>query len=155
MQIKRINDHDLPIPARATEGAAAFDLQAVDGGKLWPGDRALVSTGFAWDLSWGRKPDGTVASKLAGLVIPRSGLAWKHGITVLNAPGLIDSDYRGEIKVMLVNLGSVPWEWSAGDRIAQLMLAHPFRPLSDLEEVEDLTDTARGAGGFGSTGVSG
>lgn len=129
------------IPAAATAQAAGYDLTAAldEAMVLMPGARAAVPTGLAIAL-----PEG-----LEGQVRPRSGLAMKHGVTVLNAPGTIDADYRGEVKVLLVNLGDEPFSIESGDRIAQLVVARYERVVF----VEgDLDDTARGAGGFGSTG---
>lgn len=134
----------LPLPAYQTPGAAGLDIAAAlaEGEvlRLAPGARALAPSGFAIAL-----PEG-----YEGQVRPRSGLALKHGITVLNAPGTIDADYRGEVKVLLINLGVEPVEIEPGDRIAQLVVA----PVSRLRlvEVDALPATARGAGGFGSTG---
>jgi dUTP pyrophosphatase len=110
---------------------------------LAPGQRALVPTGLSLAI-----PDG-----YEGQVRPRSGLALKHGVTVLNSPGTIDSDYRGEVKVLLVNHGTEPFAIAAADRIAQLVIAKVTRAA--LREVDVLTDTARGAGGFGHTGHAG
>ncbi|RME81968.1 MAG: dUTP diphosphatase [Zetaproteobacteria bacterium] len=133
---------DLPLPAYATPHAAGLDLRAAveDEIVLHAGERALVPTGIAIAL-----PQGYEAQ-----VRPRSGLALKHGITVLNAPGTIDADYRGEIKVILVNLGDAPFVIRRGERIAQLVVA----PVAHVRwlEVEALPETERGAGGFGSTG---
>jgi dUTP pyrophosphatase len=109
---------------------------------LSPGERALIPTGFAIEL-----PPG-----FEGQVRPRSGLAFKHGVTVLNAPGTVDADYRGEVGVILINHGSEPFEVTRGMRIAQLVVCRT-EPLV-LSEAEDLSDTARGAGGFGSTGLA-
>lgn len=136
---------DLPLPAYETEGAAGLDLRAAiaEGFSLAPGERALVPTGLSMQL-----PEG-----FEGQVRPRSGLAVKHGVTVLNAPGTIDSDYRGEVKVPLINLGQEPFAIARGDRIAQMVIAPVTRAI--LTEVAGLDATARGAGGFGSTGVSG
>ena len=137
---------DLPLPAYASDGAAGLDLIAatVEDAtvSIAPGSRALVPTGLTMAL-----PDGFEAQ-----VRPRSGLAAKHGITVLNSPGTIDADYRGEVKVLLINLSDTAFEISRGDRIAQLVVAPVARVA--LAEVEDLDDTSRGAGGFGSTGIS-
>ncbi|MGH7572757.1 MAG: dUTP diphosphatase [Gemmatimonadota bacterium] len=140
MLLRRVSDHDLPLPTYATGGAAGLDLRAAASHVLEPGERTLVGTGFAIALP----------PSCEGQIRPRSGLAARHGVTVLNAPGTVDADYRGEVKVLLVNLGSEPAEIAAGDRIAQLVVA----PVSRLElvEVETLPETARGAGGFGSTG---
>ena len=136
---------DLPLPAYETEGAAGLDLRAAiaEGLSLAPGERALVPTGLAMQLPTG----------FEGQVRPRSGLAVKHGVTVLNAPGTVDSDYRGEVKVPLVNLGQEPFAIARGDRIAQMVIAPVTRAV--LTEVAGLDATARGAGGFGSTGVAG
>ena len=136
---------DLPLPAYETEGAAGLDLRAAiaEGFSLAPGERALVPTGLAMQLPTG----------FEGQVRPRSGLAVKHGVTVLNAPGTVDSDYRGEVKVPLINLGQEPFAIARGDRIAQMVIAPVTRAV--LTEVAGLDATARGAGGFGSTGVAG
>lgn len=132
---------DLPLPAYATDGAAGMDVVAAEELILAPGARHAVATGFALAI-----PDGYEVQ-----VRPRSGLALKHGITCLNTPGTIDSDYRGEVKIILANLGSEPFEIRRGDRIAQLVPAPVLR--ATLNEVQGLDETARGAGGFGSTGV--
>jgi len=133
---------DLPLPDYQSAGAAGFDLTAaVDTPlELHPGRRALVPTGLAMAL-----PEGFEAQ-----VRPRSGLAAKHGVTVLNTPGTIDSDYRGEVKVILINLGEETLVIEHGMRIAQMVVAPVIQ--ADLQEVTDLDATARGAGGFGSTG---
>jgi len=141
--VVRVPDgRDLPLPARATPHAAGFDLRArVDGSlDLRPGERALVPTGIRLAL-----PDGHEAQ-----VRPRSGLAWKQGVTLLNAPGTIDSDYRGEVHVVLVNLGREPVTIRRADRIAQLVIQR--LPTVELSETDVLPDTVRGAGGFGHTG---
>ncbi|MCO5090437.1 dUTP diphosphatase [Bosea sp. (in: a-proteobacteria)] len=134
---------DLPLPAYETAGAAGLDLRAaVDATVvLAPGERALVPTGLAIEL-----PEG-----FEGQVRPRSGLAVRHGVTVLNAPGTVDSDYRGEVRVPLINHGREPFAITRGDRIAQLVIAPVTQVL--LAEAATLTPTARGAGGFGSTGT--
>lgn len=136
---------DLPLPAYETEGAAGLDLRAaIDAAlTLAPGARALVPTGLAMQLP----------EDFEGQVRPRSGLALRHGVTVLNAPGTVDSDYRGEVSVVLINHGSEPFTVMRGDRIAQLVIAPVTHAL--LSEVGTLSETARGAGGYGSTGVSG
>jgi len=135
---------DLPLPTYETKGSAGMDLRAaVPEGEpmtLAPGARALVPTGFAIAL-----PEGYEAQ-----VRPRSGLALKHGVTCLNSPGTIDSDYRGEVGVILINHGQDPFAIQRGERIAQ-MIVSPVVQSSWLE-VETLDETARGAGGFGSTG---
>ncbi len=140
-------DHakDLPLPAYATEHAAGMDLcAAIDAPMtLAPGSRALVPTGLAIAL-----PPGFEAQ-----VRPRSGLAAKNGVTVLNTPGTIDADYRGEIKVILANLGAEPFTVERGMRIAQMVVARHEVVAWDI--VESLDETARGAGGFGSTGTRG
>lgn len=129
-------------PVRATGGAAGLDLCANLDAELViaPGARALVPTGLAIALPAGHE----------GQVRPRSGLAVQHGVTVLNAPGTIDEDYRGEVKVVLVNLGSEPFTIRHGERIAQLVVAPVVKVA--IDEVEALEATARGEGGFGSTG---
>lgn len=141
LHLRRIGQHDLPLPDYATAAAAGLDLCAVEPQRLAPGERCLIGTGFAIAL-----PPGC-----EGQIRPRSGLAARLGLTVLNAPGTVDADYRGEVKVLLINLGGEPVEVQAGDRIAQLVVA----PVSRLRliEVESLPGTARGAGGFGSTGL--
>ncbi len=147
MLVQRIGTHDLPAPKKATEGAAAFDLQANLAPwpiTIRPGGRALIPTGFAWQI-----PPGFV-----GLICPRSGLALNAGVTVLNAPGVIDPDYRGEVGVILVNHGDLPYTVSHGDRIAQMLLV-PAVGGCCVTEVPLLGETKRGAGGFGSTGVAG
>jgi dUTP pyrophosphatase len=131
---------DLPLPDYATAGAAGMDVVAAEDITLAPGARAAISTGFALAI-----PNGYEVQ-----VRPRSGLALKHGVTCLNTPGTIDSDYRGEVKVILANLGQEPFVVGRGDRIAQLVPAPVLR--ADLVEVDSLDATTRGAGGFGSTG---
>ena len=130
----------LPLPAYATAGAAGMDVVAAEDVELAPGARHAVATGFAMAI-----PEGYEVQ-----VRPRSGLALKHGITCLNTPGTIDSDYRGEVKVILANLGQEPFRVVRGERIAQLVPAEVTR--ATLTEVDLLDDTVRGAGGFGSTG---
>lgn len=133
----------LALPAYATEQSAGLDLLAAVAAPvtLAPGERALIPTGIAIAL-----PAGTEAQ-----VRPRSGLALKHGITVLNSPGTIDADYRGEIGVVLVNLGDAPFTVERGTRIAQMIVAPYLR--AGWRPVDSLEDSARGAGGFGSTGL--
>jgi dUTP pyrophosphatase len=135
-------DPTLPLPAAAHEGDAGYDLRAREAVVLTPGGgRAAVPTGIAVAI-----PPGW-----AGLVLPRSGLALGHGVTCLNAPGLIDAGYRDEIRVVLVNHDPAePFEVAVGDRIAQLVIQEVA--AIDWDEVEDLGQTARGQGGFGSTG---
>jgi dUTP pyrophosphatase len=130
----------IPLPAYATTGAAGLDLAAAEALTLGPGARAAVGTGLAIAL-----PQGFEAQ-----IRPRSGLALRHGVTVLNAPGTIDADYRGEIRVLLVNLGEAPFTVEPGDRIAQMVIAHVCH--AELHVVATLEDTPRGAGGFGHTG---
>ena len=142
--IKRLPGHDdLPLPAKMSEWAAGFDLHAAvrEPLVLRPGERALVPTGFCMSMP----PD------LEAQVRPRSGLALKHGITCLNSPGTIDADYRGEVKVLLINLGQEPFTINRGERIAQLVFQRV--PEVRLAETDELPDSARGAGGFGHTGV--
>lgn len=131
----------LELPAYQSEGAAGLDLVAALGEPMTidPGKRALVPTGLVFEL-----PHGTEAQ-----VRPRSGLALKHGVTVLNSPGTIDSDYRGEVKIILVNLGDAPFPISRGDRIAQLVIAPVTQ--AKLKRAKAIRETERGAGGFGST----
>ena len=141
IKLKRLtNGEGLPLPAYATEHAAGLDIVSAENLKLEPGERHAVATGFAMAI-----PEGFEVQ-----VRPRSGLALKYGITCLNSPGTIDSDYRGEVKVILANLGSEPFEVRRGERIAQLVPAPVLR--ARLAEHEELDDTARGVGGFGSTG---
>jgi dUTP pyrophosphatase len=135
------DDPSLPLPAYAREGDAGLDLAAAASTTLAPGGRALVPTGLRVAI-----PDGH-----AGLVLPRSGLALRTGVTVLNAPGLIDSGYRGAIGVLLINHGAEPITIGRGERIAQLVIQPVARAA--LVEVRVLAESARGAGGFGSTGV--
>jgi len=131
----------LPLPAYATHGAAGMDVVAAEDLVLDPGKRHAVATGFAM----------AIPEQFEVQVRPRSGLALKHGITCLNTPGTIDSDYRGEVKIILANLGDAPFTIARGDRIAQLVPAPVQR--AELGEVESLDATARGSGGFGSTGT--
>lgn len=139
--LKRLpHGEGLPLPAYATAHAAGMDVVAAEDVTLRPGWRHAVATGFAIAI-----PEGYEIQ-----VRPRSGLALKHGVTCLNTPGTIDADYRGEVKVILVNLGSAVVEIARGERIAQLVPAPVLR--ADFDVVEELDATARGAGGFGSTG---
>ena len=141
IELKRLpHGEGLPLPVYATDGAAGMDVVSAEALTLAPGERAAVATGFAIAIPAGHEVQ----------VRPRSGLALKHGVTCLNTPGTIDSDYRGEVKVILANLGSEPFAIARGDRIAQLVPAVVLR--ATLKEVATLDDTARGAGGFGSTG---
>ena len=141
VRIKRLpHGQGLDLPAYATEGAAGMDVVSAEDVAIAPGARHAVATGLAVAI-----PPGYEIQ-----VRPRSGLALKHGIAVPNAPGTIDSDYRGELKVILINHGAESFAIARGDRVAQLVLAPVTRAM--WSEVEDLDDTARGAGGFGSTG---
>lgn len=146
LRIRRLpHAHDLPLPAYETAGAAGLDLRAaLPGGplRLEPGTRLLVPTGLVLEL-----PVGT-----EGQVRPRSGLALRHGVTLLNTPGTIDADYRGEVGVILINHGREAFTIQHGDRIAQLVVASVLQAA--IVEVEELSETTRGSGGFGSTGVS-
>ena len=142
------SDAEVALPAYASEGAAGLDLRAnlepgqrAGGLSLAPGARVLVPTGLAFEL-----PDGWEAQ-----IRPRSGLALRHGVTLANAPGTVDSDYRGEVCVLLVNLGAAPFAVEHGARIAQVVLSPA--PRVAVEEVAGLPGTARGAAGFGSTGT--
>lgn len=134
-------DSELPSPTKAHIGDAAVDLHCRDGVTLYPGDRRAVNTGIKVAI-----PEG-----YAGFVLPRSGHAKRSGVGVVNSPGLIDSGYRGEVSVLLINHGNDPVTFRKGDRIAQLVVL----PIPELEwvEVEELDETTRGEGGFGSTGV--
>jgi dUTP pyrophosphatase len=133
----------LPLPSYATHGAAGMDIVSAEDFDLGPGQRHAVATGFKVAI-----PEGYEIQ-----VRPRSGLALKHGITVPNTPGTIDSDYRGELKVIMINHGSEHFPIRRGDRIAQLVPAAVT--LAEFDEVDELCETARGAGGFGSTGGHG
>jgi dUTP pyrophosphatase len=140
LKVQRL-DARAVLPARAHPGDAGLDLCALDEGTLQPGERAVVPTGIAIALEPGQ----------AALVLPRSGNAMKHGIAVVNAPGLIDEGYRGEIRVLLLNTDKrESFTWEAGARIAQLVVIEVA--TTDAEEVDSLDETTRGAGGFGSTG---
>ena len=140
--VKRLPEAgDLPLPEYETAGSAGMHVRAAEALTIAPGNRGLVGTGFAFAIPQGYEVQ----------VRPRSGLALKKGISVLNTPGTIDSDYRGEIKVILANLGEEDFVIERGDRIAQIVVAPVQR--GDLIEVADLDETRRGTGGFGSTGV--
>jgi len=143
VQVRRLPHHDgLPLPARQTAGSAGYDVHSAEADfELQPLERRLVPTGLAIAI-----PEGFEAQ-----VRPRSGLALKHGLTLPNSPATIDSDYRGELMIALINLGTAPVTIARGTRIAQLV----FQRVEDvaLEEVAELPPSARGAGGFGSTGA--
>ncbi len=140
LRVRRLERH-ARLPTRAYPGDAGLDLYALDPVTLQPGERAAIRTGIAVEI-----PDGQ-----AGLVLPRSGLARRHGISVVNAPGLIDAGYRGEVQVLLLNTDrSEPFGLAAGDRIAQLVLVSVHAP--EVVEVQELAVSERGAGGFGSSG---
>ena len=142
IKLTRLADGEgLPFPTYATEGAAGLDVVTAVDLSLAPGERMAVPTGFAIEI-----PPGYEVQ-----VRPRSGLALKHGVTCLNTPGTIDSDYRGEVKVILANLGGETFSVGRGERIAQLVPAPVLH--ATFEEVPRLTDTERGSGGFGSTGT--
>lgn len=147
--IRRVegSDHAVALPCYETVGAAGADLRANfpegarDGVLLTPGQRILVPTGLILEI-----PSGWEVQ-----VRPRSGLALKHGITLVNTPGTIDSDYRGPVGVILINLGDAPYQLRHGERIAQMVVAPALQ--ASFYETDDISETARGAGGFGSTGV--
>ncbi len=142
LRLRRVGGRGPPLdlPRYETEGSAGLDLRADEPFTLAPGERRLVPTGLALEIPPGHE----------GQVRPRSGLAVRHGLAVVNAPGTIDSDYRGEVQVILVNLGKAPVSLARGDRVAQLVIAPVTRAI--VEVVEELAATERGAGGFGSTG---
>jgi dUTP pyrophosphatase len=147
LRVKRLpHGFDLPLPSYQSEGAAGLDLMAAVAADapltIGPGHRAIVPTGVAIALPVGSE----------GQVRPRSGLALRHGVTVLNSPGTIDADYRGEIQVILVNLGQEPFTVARGMRIAQLIIGSAIRVT--IREIADLDETTRGVAGFGSTGLS-
>jgi dUTP pyrophosphatase len=132
-------------PERTRPGDAGYDLRCLEAFTLWPHERAVVPTGVAVAL-----PPG-----VTGLVVPRSGLAASHGLSVVNGPGLIDPNYRGEIRVILVNLGDTKFEAAQGDRVAQLLLVPFVAPgVAVVDALPSGDDLSRGADGFGSTGVS-
>ncbi len=145
VEIQRLSHaRQLPLPRRMSEAASGFDLMAAVEEELilQPGDRTLVPTGFCMAIPHGYEVQ----------IRPRSGLALHHGVTVLNAPGTIDSDYRGEVKILLVNLGNEPFTVERGARIAQAIVASVAGSVS-LAEVAQLGETTRGDGGFGHTGT--
>lgn len=142
MKVPIINTSGYPLPSYATLASAGLDLKAVlsKSVSLKPLERVMIPTGLFMEIPIGYE----------GQVRPRSGLAYKHGLTVLNAPGTIDADYRGEVKVVLVNLSNEEYTINPGDRIAQLVIAK--HEQITWQEVQELSDTERGAGGYGSTG---
>jgi dUTP pyrophosphatase len=142
VKVRRVGQRGPPLelPRYETDGAAGLDLRADEPVTLAPGERRLVPTGLALEIPPGHE----------GQVRPRSGLAVRHGVGMVNAPGTIDSDYRGEVGVVLVNHGQAPVSFARGDRIAQLVIAPVVR--AELALVEDLSASARGGNGFGSTG---
>ena len=142
VKVTRVGERGPPLelPRYETDGSAGMDLRADEAFSLAPGERRLVPTGLAMEIPPGHE----------GQVRPRSGLAVRHGIALVNAPGTIDSDYRGEVKVLLVNLGQAPVAFARGERIAQLVVAPVTRARVEL--ADDLAGSPRGGGGFGSTG---
>lgn len=143
VEIQRLpGNEDITLPQKMSEWASGFDLYAAvaEPVVLMPGERKLIETGFAMSMP----------KELEAQIRPRSGLAYKHGITCLNSPGTIDADYRGEVKVLLINLGQEPFNINRNERIAQLV----FQLVPDIRivQVNELSDTARGTGGFGHTG---
>ena len=139
LAVKRL-DPSVPLPVHAREGDAGLDLHAAHDLTLEPGARGVVGTGLAIAIPAG----------YAGLVLPRSGLALTHGLTILNTPGLVDSGYRGEVKILLVNHDAKPVTLKRGQRVAQLVIQRVER--AELNEVSELPSSQRGTGGFGSTG---
>ena len=140
LAVRRLRD-DARMPTRAHEGDAGYDLYAVEAATIAPGDRAMVPTGVAIELP----------ERHAGMVLPRSGLAARHGIALVNAPGLIDAGYRGEVRVLLLNTDrAAPFRVEPGDRIAQLVIVRVETP--DLVELDELAPSSRAEGGFGSSG---
>lgn len=143
IKTKFINKSDNENPTYAKEGDSGFDLRANEGGTLRSLERKLVSTGLYFELQEGYELQ----------IRPRSGLAYKNGITVLNSPGTVDTGYRGEVKVLLVNLSNDDFTWEKGERIAQgVITSRVSTDFGELEEVRELTESERGSGGFGSTG---
>jgi dUTP pyrophosphatase len=141
LQVQLLHPSAVP-PARTRAGDAGFDLRCLEGFSLAPGERAVIGTGVAVAL-----PEGT-----CGLVVPRSGLAARHGLSVVNGPGLIDPSYRGEIRVVLVNLGDEAYAGEPGDRIAQLLLVPFVAPETRVVDELPASADGRGSGGFGSSG---
>jgi dUTP pyrophosphatase len=144
IEIKYVNTTEFKNPSYANEGDSGFDLRANENGVLDPMGRVLVPTGLFFELPKGYELQ----------IRPRSGLAYKHGVTVLNSPGTVDNGYRGEIKVLLVNLSKKRFSWNKGERIAQGVVSHRIgADYGELLEVKNLDSTERGEGGFGSTGI--
>lgn len=143
VKIKKLNNFKGDLPAYQSQGASGFDVRAQleTAITIKPGERTLVATGLSFEIPMGFEIQAR----------PRSGLAAKHGISVVNTPGTIDSDYRGEVKIILINLGSEDFVIQPLERIAQLVIAPVY--LAQFELVNELSDTVRGVGGFGSTGV--
>jgi dUTP pyrophosphatase len=143
LKVKRTKDSNLPLPVYETDGSAGMDLRAsLDGDViLEPGEIKLISTGIAISIPMGYE----------GQIRPRSGLAFKHGIGMVNSPGTIDSDYRGEVRIIMINYGKEPFTIKHGDRIAQLIIARICNAV--IEEVFELDSTKRGQGGFGHSGI--
>ncbi|MFD2613057.1 dUTP diphosphatase [Paenibacillus gansuensis] len=144
VELKKLpGNEDLSLPQKMSELAAGFDLYAAVGEDtvIAPGERILVPTGFAMSMP----------AELEAQIRPRSGLAYKHGITALNSPGTIDADYRGEVKVLLINHGTEPFRLTRNERIAQMVFQ--VVPRVELTEVDELSETVRGSGGFGHTGT--
>ena len=142
IEFKKIHSNEVPLPKYMSEMASGMDVCSVEDTILEPMETKAISTGFSMAI-----PKGYEAQ-----IRPRSGLAFKYGVTVLNTPGTIDADYSGEVKVILINLGKNPFIIKSGDRIAQMVIAAvTYFPI---EIVEELSSTERGAGGFGSTGIS-
>lgn len=144
MKIKIVNKSTNETPAYATAGAAGFDLRSNEEVTLMPGEIKLVPTGLFMEIPLGYE----------GQVRPRSGLSLKRGVTVLNTPGTVDADYRGEVGVILINHSDKPQRLEKGERVAQMVIAkHETAEIEVVESVEELETTDRGAGGFGSTGI--
>lgn len=142
LNIRRTAKHKMPLPTLGSEEAAGYDLRALDAAEIPVGGRALIKTGFSWEIPAG----------LSGFVCPRSGLALKHGVTVLNSPGVIDADYRGDVGVILINHGTEVFHVTPDMRIAQLVLMPAWNRVS-FNEVFEKTESDRSEQGFGSTGT--
>lgn len=142
--VKYINKSDFKDPVYAKDGDSGFDIRAMEGGTLGSLERKLVPTGLFFEL-----PNGCELQ-----IRPRSGIAYKNGVTVLNTPGTVDTGYRGEVKVLLVNLSNEEYTWEKGERIAQGVIAHRVgSEMADLISVSEINETDRGSGGYGSTGT--